>query len=317
MKFSKTGEELGASEVAGVMEIAGFKTPFKTAEQIRQIHISVAAGAVLEQQTSQAIERGNKLEPMLIQFGRERVASFATKDSDVTVKIPQKGFRRRGLKLCASLDAILKIRDGKEVEIPVPNDLDSEPIVARGRGALECKTDGYTSGPPRMDQVIQLQAQMHCSRLKWGVIARLGKNLKWELFPYQYDLNFGALIEEGVKEFWRRVKEDIEYTTEDETNVEVADLNDLDSSSEIEEMCRELNRVKVEIAEANDFKHSLEKNLREILGSVGARVATIGEFEIDNKTIVRSATPQRVIEAKPATSYERLSIKNVNQGELN
>ena len=317
MKFSKTGEELGASEVAGVMEISGFKTPFKTAEQIRQIHMSAAAGAVLEQQTSQAIERGNKLEPMLIEFGRERVASFATKDSDVTVQIPKKGFRRRGVKLCASLDAILKIKDGKEVQIPVPNDLDSEPIIARGRGALECKTDGYTTGPPRLDQVIQLQAQMHCAKFKWGVIARLGKHLKWELFPYQYDPNFGQLIEESVKEFWRRVKEDIEYTLEDESNVEVADLNELDSSSEIVEMCKELNRTRVEIAEWTDLKNSIEKNLREILSSVGARAATVGEFQFENKTIIRAATPERIMEAKPASSYQRMTIKNMNEGELN
>ena len=92
------------------------------------------------------------------------------------------GYRLDDIKLCASLDAILNVEGSLLMKDPKTRGH----MELSGMGALEIKTSN-SDDSPRIDQVIQLQAQLMCSGFKWGIIAVFGKQQRLSLTPFKAD----------------------------------------------------------------------------------------------------------------------------------
>ena len=187
-KYSDDAKELGASRVPAI--VLG-QTKFSTNERERQKTLYAKQGIPFIESdfNSEAKERGDRFEPVLIDWSLDKLAKIGEGVVDVRLHEVTDGHRLPDLGLCASLDAIVQI-DG---EITMQDPQTKGHMILTGMGALEIKTTN-TDDFPRHDQVIQLQTQLLCSGLKWGIIAIFGKSQRLHLVPYKADQELHNII---------------------------------------------------------------------------------------------------------------------------
>ena len=306
-KYSNDAVELGASKVGQV--VLG-ETPFGNNEDIRQLVLNAKNGVttITHSMYADAQERGNFMEPALIQWSKEKLNRMCS-DGVVCNYIPTTdGHRKTDLRLCASLDGILDVVGG-EITIPNPQ---GDPIAVKGQGALEIKTDGWDDGPPRAEQVIQLQTQMLCADFKWGVIAKLGPKLKFDIYPYKRSDKLINIIMEKVADFWYRVDMDVPYPPIDNGKPETISLDNLKSKNEIIQIITDYNKCKAEEKSWKLRKEECQEALELILDEHDAEYARVGVYKINFPIVKRKAQPEKVIPAKPSTQHRRFSIEEIN-----
>ena len=176
-KYSDDAVELGASRVPAI--VLG-KTSFTTNERERQKTLHARQGIdTLETEFGKDVkERGNYLEPVLIEWTRDKLDEMSDDLATINLCKVTQGYRIDDLKLCASLDAILQV-DG---EFKMYNEMTDEEITLSGFGALEIKTTN-TDDLPRTDQIIQLQTQLYAVVLSGASLQCLVKLRNLSLYP--------------------------------------------------------------------------------------------------------------------------------------
>jgi len=307
MKWSNDADELGASKVGAV--VLG-ETPFQTNEAVRQIVLNAKAGvqAIDDGLYKDAKDRGNYLEPALIGWASDALDNLCPDNVACNFLPPTDAHRIKDLRLCASLDGILHVVGG-DMTIPNPN---GDDITVTGYGALEIKTDGWDDGPPRADQVIQLQTQMLCADFQWGVIAKLGPKLKFSLYPYMRSEKLTHIIMEKVQDFWYRVDMDQPYPPIDNGKPDAIPLDHLETKNDLIQIITDYEKCKAEEKSWKLQKERCQEAIELVLDEVDAEYATVGNYKISFPIVKRKAQPEKIIPAKPSTEHRRFSIEEIS-----
>lgn len=307
MKWSNDADELGASKVGAV--VLG-ETPFQTNEAVRQIVLNAKAGvqAIDDGLYKDAKDRGNYLEPALIGWASDALDNLCPDNVACNFLPPTDAHRLKDLRLCASLDGILHVVGG-DMTIPNPH---GEDITVTGYGALEIKTDGWDDGPPRADQVIQLQTQMLCADFQWGVIAKLGPKLKFSLYPYMRSEKLCNIIMEKVADFWYRVDMDQPYPPIDNGKPDAIPLDHLETKNDLIQIITDYEKCKAEEKSWKLQKERCQEAIELVLDEVDAEYATVGNYKISFPIVKRKAQPEKIIPAKPSTEHRRFSIEEIS-----
>jgi len=307
MKWSNDADELGASKVGAV--VLG-ETPFQTNEAVRQIVLNAKAGvqAIDDGLYKDAKDRGNYLEPALIGWASDALDNLCPDNVACNFLPPTDAHRIKDLRLCASLDGILHVVGG-DMTIPNPN---GDDITVTGYGALEIKTDGWDDGPPRADQVIQLQTQMLCADFQWGVIAKLGPKLKFSLYPYMRSEKLTHIIMEKVQDFWYRVDMDKPYPPIDNGKPDAIPLDHLETKNDLIQIITDYEKCKAEEKSWKLQKERCQEAIELVLDEVDAEYATVGNYKISFPIVKRKAQPEKIIPAKPSTEHRRFSIEEIS-----
>jgi len=302
-KYSDDAVELGASRVPAIL--LG-KTSFSTNERERQKTLHARQGIeTLETEFGKEVkERGDRLEPVLIEWARDKVDEISDDKATINLCKVTQGYRIDELALCASLDAILQV-DG---EFTMYNEMTDEDITLSGFGALEIKTTN-TDDLPRTDQIIQLQTQLLCSGFKWGIIAVFGKAQKLKLVPFKADQQLFNQIMEKVTEFWQKVDLDEPYPPLDNGPPSIINLDHLDIKDSLINVAEDWLMCDAEIKKWTKKKEEDQKLLQRIMEQNEAEHAEVGDINISYPTITRKAQPEKIMPAKQATYYRKFKIE--------
>lgn len=308
MKATNDAIEIGASKVPAI--VLG-ETPFQTNEEIRQLLLNAKKGILTDGPKiySDAIDRGNYLEDGIAQWAYHKLQALCNPDVQINLDFDKDARRKPEEKMGASLDGVLEV-EGGELTIPNPNGKD---LIVTSFGCLEIKTDGHDDGPPRPDQVIQLQTQMYCSDFHWGVIAKLGPKFKFNLYPYPRDEKLINIIREKVKDLWHKVDNDIPYPEIVKPKPTVIDLNQHEMKSQLVQMITDWQQCSQEKTKWANLQDELEDTIKAIMEEVGAEYAELANFKINYPVVTRKAQPEKITLAKPATTYRRFTMEIINE----
>ena len=304
MKWSNDSVELGASKIAPlILDQGAFGT---VAEDVRQLVLNARKG--LKSTTyfnKAAIERGNRLEPVLITWAVDELQAMCGPSVLVNGIEPIDADRYEPYRLAASCDHKVLIVGG---ELTVPNPMGND-FPMKGEIPLEIKTDGTNDGPPKYDYIIQLNVQMMCMGADYGVIAVLSKGLKFTLYPYKRDEELCKLIKDRVTDFWHRVDNDIPYPEKKESKPETINLDRLNSKKSVLDCIDNYHKCESEVDKWTEEKNNAKNVLVGVLEAHNAQYAEIGDYKINYPVVERKATPEKTVPAKPATQHRRFSIE--------
>ena len=302
-KYSDDTKELGASRVPAI--VLG-QTKFSTNERERQktIHARQGIPTIESDFAQDAKDRGNYLEEAIIVWSIDKLAKIGEGVADVRVHDVTDGHRIPDLGLCASLDAMVQI-DG---EITMQDPQTKGHMILTGMGALEIKTTN-SDDFPRADQVIQLQTQLLCSGLKWGIIAIFGKSQRLNLVPYKADQELHAIIMEKVSEFWQKVDLDEPYPPLDNGKPYTINLDHLQTKNEVIRIAMDWAKADAEVREWSTTRQECQEALELVMEENDAEIAEIGEYRILNPIVKRKAQPEKTVPAKEASWYRKFKIE--------
>ena len=309
---------IGGSEIPTIV-LKGSR--FTTPNEIMHKKLAAKSGQVYEQEpiSQQALDRGNFLEPGILNWASDRLDSMCLDTTHVDLTIPNKAYLHDKCRLGVSLDGLIHIKGG---ELQMVNPFHGNPgedshITLYGTGPLEAKTDGYNDGPPHMENVIQLQAQMMCVKADWGVIAKLGPRLRLGIYPYLRNDKLCQQIEEGTKDFWRRCDSEPpayypELVPEPdalEKNVEVA----VGINTDIEQLAKGFFHYKEATKNQEETISEVREALEVYLASLDPEDkhtinATVGEYKITWQKVFKKAQPEKLKPATPESYYRKLTI---------
>lgn len=169
---------LGSSDAPAVVGLSPWRTP-------ADVYYSKVYES--DDQTTEAMETGNRLEPAILDFAAERLGVALRRNVSLV-----SGGRDEGI-LAANLDALVADRD--------------EAVEAKYVGptaAAEWGSDGTDEVPDHVN--LQVQHQMYVADLDrvWVAAAIAGYRLEWRLYVVPRSAAIiGALVDREI-EFWRR-----------------------------------------------------------------------------------------------------------------
>ena len=308
-KFSKDGFEVGASKVPLI--VIGQDDFGNTREQLRQNFAEIRKNPDVvrleSKQNKNAKDRGNYLEDGIAHWVSDQLDSLCADLGSVTFRKPIDAYRLSKYKMAASLDGVLTI-DGEPILYDDPQT--GKTFTLSGDGVCEIKTQGYNDHVT-YDHILQLQAQMLVSGFKWGVIGHLGPRLKMQMFVFESHKQIQKKIIERVKDFWRRVEKDTPYPVIAEPTEKVySDWSNDDKG--LTKLTNDYDLAKDEIERWTTTKDQLANAIKSILKQENASYVKIREKQIACELITRKATVERIVPAKPASQYEKLTVKEIS-----
>ena len=308
-KFSKDGFEVGASKVPLI--VIGQDDFGNTREQLRQNFVEIRKNPDVvrleSKQNKNAKDRGNYLEDGIAHWVSDQLDSLCTDPGSVTFRKPIDAYRLSKYKMAASLDGVLTI-DGEPIQYDDPQT--GKTFTLSGNGVCEIKTQGYNDHAT-YDHILQLQAQMLVSGFKWGVIGHLGPRLKMQMFVFESHKQIQKKIIERVKDFWRRVEKDTPYPVIAEPTEQVySDWSNDDKG--LTKLTNDYDLAKDEIERWTTTKDQLANAIKSILKQENASYVKIREKQIACELITRKATVEKIVPAKPASQYEKLTVKEIS-----
>ena len=308
-KFSKDGFEVGTSKVPLI--VLGQNDFGNTREQLRQNFVEIRKNPDVvrleSKQNKNAKDRGNYLEDGIAHWVSDQLDNLCVDSGSVTFRKPIDAFRLSKYKMAASLDGVLTIQ-GEPIQYDDPQT--GKTITLSGEGVCEIKTQGYNDHVT-YDHILQLQAQMLVTGFKWGVIGHLGPRLKMQMFVFESDKQIQKKILERVKDFWRRVEKDTPYPVIAESTEKVySDWSNDDKG--LTKLTNDYDLAKDEIERWTTTKDQLANAIKSILKQENASYVKIREKQIACELITRKATVERIVPAKPASQYEKLTVKEIS-----
>ena len=308
-KFSKDGYEVGASKVPLI--VIGQDDFGNTREQLRQNFVEIRKNPDVvrleSKQNKNAKDRGNYLEDGIAHWVSDQLDNLCTDPGSVTFRKPIDAYRLSKYKMAASLDGVLTIQ-GEPIQYDDPQT--GKTFTLSGNGVCEIKTQGYNDHAT-YDHILQLQAQMLVSGFKWGVIGHLGPRLKMQMFVFESHKQIQKKILERVKDFWRRVEKDTPYPVIAEPTEKVySDWSNDDKG--LTKLTNDYDLAKDEIERWTTTKDQLANAIKSILKQENASYVKIREKQIACELITRKATAERIVPAKPASQYEKLTVKEIS-----
>lgn len=308
-KFSKDGYEVGASKVPLI--VIGQDDFGNTREQLRYRFMEIRCNPDIvhleSKQNKNAKDRGNYLEDGIAHWVSDQLDSLCTDSGSVTFRKPIDAYRLSKYKMAASLDGVLTIQ-GEPIQYDDPQT--GKTFTLSGEGVCEIKTQGYNDHVT-YDHILQLQAQMFVTGFKWGVIGHLGPRLKMQMFVFESDKQIQKKIIERVKDFWRRVEKGTPYPVIAEPTEKVySDWSNDDKG--LTKLTNDYDLAKDEIERWTTTKDQLANAIKSILKQENASYVKIREKQIACELITRKATVERIVPAKPASQYEKLTVKEIS-----
>lgn len=144
--------------------------------------------------------------------------------------------------------------------------------TSRGPGILEIKTANswavrqWEEGLP-LSYYAQLQWQMLCSGHKWGDIALLVDGRNYESMPFEFDLEFAAMMEHQAAEFWNNhVIPGI--PPEPNTDAEAKKAYPVSASGKMIEAIPEVVKTHWELMQLREEKKALEERETHLAGKL-------------------------------------------------
>ena len=308
-KFSKDGYEVGASKVPLI--VIGQDDFGNTREQLRYRFMEIRCNPDIvhleSKQNKNAKDRGNYLEDGIAHWVSDQLDNLCVDSGSVTFRKPIDAYRLSKYKMAASLDGVLTV-DGEPIQYDDPQT--GKTITLSGEGVCEIKTQGYNDHVT-YDHILQLQAQMLVTGFKWGVIGHLGPRLKMQMFVFESDKQIQKKIIERVKDFWRRVEKGTPYPVIAESTDKVySDWSNDDKG--LTKLTNDYDLAKDEIERWTTTKDQLANAIKSILKQENASYVKIREKQIACELITRKATVERIVPAKPASQYEKLTVKEIS-----
>ena len=308
-KFSKDGYEVGASKVPLI--VIGQDDFGNTREQLRYRFMTIRCNPDIvhleSKQNKNAKDRGNYLEDGVAHWVSDQLDNLCVDSGSVTFRKPIDAYRLSKYKMAASLDGVLTV-DGEPIQYDDPQT--GKTITLSGEGVCEIKTQGYNDHVT-YDHILQLQAQMLVTGFKWGVIGHLGPRLKMQMFVFESDKQIQKKIIERVKDFWQRVEKHTPYPVIAESTEKVySDWSNDDKG--LTKLTNDYDLAKDEIERWTTTKDQLANAIKSILKQENASYVKIREKQIACELITRKATVERIVPAKPASQYEKLTVKEIS-----
>ena len=317
-KLTNSFTHTGSSESAIIMY--GESRFGKKIEEHRQRVTSRDMGSDTFKLSQKAIERGNILEHPLAQYclakvkkscraGDPFVEEVMGNEEDVTELPTDKADVHKTLPVAASCDQKIFVKNHVDIECPITKKW----IRMSGLIINEIKTDGYESGEPHRDYYCQLQHQLLCTGARFGCITKLGPKLELEIYPYERDEDFIAELTEKVVEFWDRVERDDPYVELPDTNFYVAELDNLDTAPQVEELVDQYNTLLTQKSGVEDLIKETKNALCQILKEVETDTGTIGGYLISNKRVEKKPKPGKWTEPTPGSHHYRFNVKLIGK----
>ena len=302
-KYSDDRFELGASRVPALV-LGETKFTTNERERLKTIHAQKGIPTLETEFGKEAKKRGNYLEEAIIQWAVDELEEQANFETSIQLGKVTHGYRLDDIKLCASLDAILNV----EGSLLLKDAKTRGHMELSGMGAVEIKTSN-SDDSPRIDQVIQLQAQLMCSGFEWGIIAVFGKQQRLSLTPFKADTEMHDIIREKVEEFWTKVGLDEPYPALDNGPAYTINLDHIETKEQVIQLSLDWLKADNEIKAWAKTKQECQEALEIVMKSNQAEIAEIGEFKILNPIIKRKAQPEKVVPAKPPSYYKKFKIE--------
>ena len=316
-KFSKDGFEVGASKVPLI--VIGQDDFGNTREELRKYFIDIRKNPDVvrleSKQNKNAKDRGKYLEDGIAHWVSDQLDNLCTDPGSVTFRKPIDAYRMDRYpfstgyryKMAASLDGVLEIHGGS---IQYDDPQTGKTITLSGEGVCEIKTQGYNDHVT-YDHILQVQAQLLVTGFKWGVIGHLGPRLKMQMFVFESHKQIQKKILERVKDFWRRVEKDTPYPVIAEPTEKVySDWSNDDKG--LTKLTNDYDLAKDEIERWTTTKDQLANAIKSILKQENASYVKIREKQIACELITRKATVEKIVPAKPASQYEKLTVKEIS-----
>jgi hypothetical protein len=270
---------------------------------------------------NEATRWGDKLEPVIITEAARRLELRQLK-----LEFPEAFFHKE-LKLACSLDGtavgVGTLKTDVERGIYCMN---APSIDITGTGIIESKLTSAAPEdvPPPYRGPIQLQAQMMCTGLQWGIIATFYRGIELRLFVYQVDPAMQARIADAVNDFERR-KPNYDWfppvSTEDAAKTyervdDGAPPIDLSSVDGGEFALADLVEARAAKAAAEARIEDAQATLMEIMGSHEKAKGLVGNklYEVAWPQRHYKAQPEKVTPAKDAYTIraKTLSVKEID-----
>ena len=308
---------IGGSEIPTIV-LNGSR--FTTPNEIMNKKLAAKSGQVYEQEpiSQQALDRGNYLEPGILEWASDKLDSLCLGTTHVNLQIPDKAYMHDACRLGVSLDGLIHIKEGElQLENPfhgLPGE-DSH-VTLYGSGPLEAKTDAYNDGPPHIENVIQLQAQMMCYKADWGAIAKLGPKMRLGIYPYLRNDELCKQIEDATNDFWRRCDSEspMYYPAIVEKPIEEKVVQvDASVNTDIETLAKNYLACKDASTQQDyavgEVKDVLETYLASLDPEDNTNIhAKVGPYSIKWQKVIRKAQPEKLVPAKPESSYRKLTV---------
>jgi hypothetical protein len=308
-KYSRDGFEVGASKISTI--VLGQNDFGLTREDIRKTFVEIKNNPDVIQleskQNQNAKDRGNYLEDGIAHWVSDTLDILCKGEISVSFIKPKDAFRLPKYKMAASLDGILEVHGGS---IHYDDPQTGKTFTLSGKGVCEIKTQGYNDHVT-YEHILQLQAQMLVSGFKWGVIGHLGPRLKMQMFVFESSKEIQKKIMERVKDFWRRVDSDRPYPIIAESEQKVfSDWSNDDKG--LTQLCNDYDLAKDEIEKWTATKDQVGNAIKSILKQENCNYVKLREKQIACELITRKATVEKIVPAKPASQYEKLTVKGIS-----
>lgn len=308
-----------ASRIAQCMGLSPYATQNELLKEM--VHLD-EGGQKKEWEGNELTYFGNLWEPHIIAEVAKRLDLTDVEDEVTTPHFTV------SCKLAASLDGIAV--GTRTIKTDHSNGIfvvGGEPIDLAGqRVAIEIKTTQAApeDTPPPHRGVLQLQAQMLCASIDFGILAVLYRGSELRVWVYRSDLKVQKDIVDAVNDFEKR-RANIDWypvlTSEDGnvafSNVDDAaptlDVSDADVQEAIEILVQ-AKRLKKEVAEQINLAETV---IKEYMGNHEEARTIVDGIDVIVKWPMRKtrAQPEKVVPAKPETKTRQntLTIKELGQ----
>ena len=266
-------------------------------------------------------EFGNVIEPFLAEC-----ACKVVKGSKLQTDFPDAYFHK-ALELAASLDAscfstaLIQHDPSRGIYVMLPEGK----IQLNGTGLIECKNTGAApgdDGPAQYRGPLQLQAQLMCTGLSWGIVVTLYQGYDLRFYIYQADAAVQKLIERTVTDFSERISTEKFYPPTNSGDVNSIFPEPLTTDmTPLAELPVDIDDICEEILEARAVKKSMDEKIdalqMQLKGALGNHEQGVTrKYHLSWK--MRDAKPERLVTYK-ATQRERagtVSFKRIREAQV-
>ena len=309
-KMTDTYSHLGSSHADpvayGVHEISGM-----TVEQLRQFTCGHTDTIGSNMANEDALYRGKVFEAPNVLMTIRYLCKFTDIDnisSEYPVMEPDV---YEGLRMASSVDHKLYFK--KPVNIPIPG-TKNEFVTMQGQVINELKSSMNSSGDCMRNYISQTQHQLVCTNGEFALISVLSKNGQLTVYPMVRDDAWIADYLREVQEYWRRVDEDEPYP-EAITNDFVADLDEMEEADTFIDLLDKRQEFEGKVKSFEDSRKEIDTAIKTMLDNLGVKKCTVGPYKISYTTVERKPQPERVVPAKPGSTYQKLTV-SLNKEKL-
>ena len=263
---------------------------------------------------------GDVLEPVLITEACERLGMTDIQTNiSVVAKHPYLLFEASLDGMAHADNLVIKEDESRGIYLPYATE-----VKLDGQGVVECKcTRDYAENPPALWRgVLQLQAQMECASVEWGLLVVLYQSTDLRMFVYKRDPAFADKLKKAVEDWNRRVVEEDYFPFElldekrndgvlvypEATEDEVIDLDMI-----CEDHAKQIMFCDEAIKNAKENKQRATAALMQAMGNHSK--AKAGDFTISWGMTHYKAKEEKIVPAKEAYSVRRKTLgikKNEN-----